>query len=64
MDDVLIIYQATLLVIKNFLPAAIFVVFGLAYIYFTEKRDKHKKKKKVELVRMESEVIEDDRKNI
>lgn len=44
-EDVLIIYQATLLVLKNFLPAAIFVVFGLAYIYLDEKRDKYKKEK-------------------
>ncbi len=49
MEDVLIIYQATLLVIKNFLPAAILVVFGLTYIYFAEKVDKHKKRKKVYL---------------
>ena len=46
-EDVLIIYQATLLVLRNFLPAAIFVVFGLAYIYFTEKRAKHKKRKRL-----------------
>ncbi len=46
MDDILIIYQATLLVLKNFLPVVIFVVFGLAYIYFAEKRDKHKKRKR------------------
>ena len=45
MEDVLIIYQAILLVLKNFLPAAILVVFGLVYIYFVEKRDKHKKEK-------------------
>lgn len=45
MEDVLIIYQAVLLILKNFLPAAIFVIFGLAYIYFAEKRDKHKKEK-------------------
>ncbi|HHX68077.1 MAG TPA: hypothetical protein GX708_08525 [Gallicola sp.] len=46
MDDILIIYQATLLVLKNFLPAVIFAVFGLAYIYLDEKRDKHKKRKR------------------
>lgn len=44
MEDVLILYQATLLVLKNFLLAVIFAVFGLTYIYFVEKKDKHKKK--------------------
>jgi len=43
-DDMLIVYQATLLVLKNFLPAVIFIVFGLAYIYLDEKKDKHKKR--------------------
>lgn len=44
MDEILIVYQATLLVLKNFLPAVIFIVFGLAYIYLDEKKDKHKKR--------------------
>ena len=44
MDNILIIYRAILLVLKNFLPAVIFAVFGLAYIYLDEKMDKHKKR--------------------
>ena len=44
MEDISIIYQATLLVLKNFLPAVIFVVFGLACIYLDEKRGNHKKR--------------------
>lgn len=44
MDDILIVYRATLLVLKKFLPAFLFTVIGLAYIYLDEKRDKHKKR--------------------
>ena len=39
MEDILIIYQAILLVLKNFFPAFLFVVIGLAYISWDERRD-------------------------
>lgn len=44
MDDLLIILKGTIKIIKNFLPAFLFTVIGLAYIYLDEKKDKNKKK--------------------
>lgn len=43
MNDLIIVFKAILIVLKNFFLAAIFLIFGLTYIYLDEKRDKHKK---------------------
>ncbi len=40
MDDITIIFKATFKVIKYFFPAVVFIVFGLAYIAYDERRDK------------------------
>lgn len=40
MDDIFIFYKAILKVIKYFFPAVVFIVFGLAYIAYDERRDK------------------------
>ena len=41
MDDITIIFKATFKVIKYFFPAVVFIVFGLAYIAYDERRDKY-----------------------
>ncbi len=46
MTDTQIVLQAFLQVIKNFLPAIIFFIVGLAYIGWDERRDKQSKKKR------------------
>lgn len=39
-DDLLIILKGTIKIIKNFFPAFLFTVIGLAYIGWDERRDR------------------------
>jgi hypothetical protein len=39
-NDLLIILKGTLKMIKIFFPAFLFIIIGLAYIAYDEKRDK------------------------
>jgi len=41
MNDAYILLQGTLKVVKYFFPAVVFIVFGLAYIAYDERRDNH-----------------------
>lgn len=39
-DDLLVVLQGIIKIIKNFFPAFLFTVIGLAYIGWDEKRDR------------------------